>query len=292
MPIFTWACCNCSPVTCREIPQKYCTHINNNKDVKNDNMDEMDVGIVKNLDVFEAKTNEKLLFPEHKIDGDHADLFIRNLYKIYKDKKLCDVSIVVGDREIEAHRVVLAANSDYFYTMFTADLLESTSTKVVLKEVDFEAVKLLINYCYTSVIDLNTASVENLLKTAHLLQFKSIVKSCCSYMMAQLHPSNCLGISSFADLHGCTALRDSALTFATKHFREVSKTEEFYLASLDQICQLLSSDHLNVPSEKDTFDIAMSWVKHDLEGRRDFLAQILSHVRLELLPPKVLGKKV
>jgi hypothetical protein len=226
---------------------------------------------------------------EQQRDSGHAGVFLRNLHKIYKERKLCDVSLVVGSNEIQTHRVVLAANSAYFYTMFTGDLLESSSRKVVLKEVDYGALKLLIDYCYTSVIDFNTSNVESLLKTAHLLQFNTIVKACSVFMTSQLHPSNCLGISSFAELHGCTTLRDKALAFATKHFKEVAKTEEFYLATFDQLCQLLSSDSLNVSCEKDAFDIALSWVRHDLENRENFLSQIITHIRLELLPSKVLG---
>ncbi|CAB4001969.1 Kelch 20 [Paramuricea clavata] len=241
-------------------------------------------------DAFEGEIKEELK-PDQQTDSTHASMFLENLYKIYKEKKLCDVSLVVGGKEVEAHRVVLAANSVYFYTMFTGDLLESSSREIVLKEVDFEAVKLLVDYCYTAVIDFNTSNVESLLKTAHLLQFNNIVKGCCVFMSSQLHPANCLGISSFAELHGCTTLRDTALTFATKHFCQVAKTEEFYLATLDQICQLLSSDSLNAPSEKGAFDIAMSWVRHDMESRKNFLPQILNHIRLELLPSKVLERK-
>lgn len=238
---------------------------------------------------FDAAITEETKNEQQK-DNSHANIFFENLYKIYKEKKLCDVTLVVGTSEVEAHRIVLAANSAYFYTMFTGELMESSSRKVALKEVDLEAVKLLVDYCYTSVIDFNTSNVENLLKTAHLLQFNNIVKGCCVFMSSQLHPSNCLGISSFAELHGCTNLRDSALAYATKHICQVAKTDEFHLASLGQICQLLSNDRLNVPSEKDAFDIAMSWVKHDLESRKNFLPQIINQLRLDLLPPKVLGK--
>ena len=234
----------------------------------------------------EIKVN---LYTEQQRDSGHANVFLENLYKIYIEKKLCDVSLVVGANKIETHKIVLAANSAYFYTMFTGDLLESSSKKVVLKEVDYEALKQLVDYCYTSVINFNTSNVESLLKTAHLLQFNTIVKGCCVFMTSHLHPSNCLGISSFAELHGCTSLRDTALAFATKHFKEVAKTEEFFMATFDQLCQLLSNDSLSVSSEKDAFDIALSWVRHDLENRRNFISQILTHIRLELLPSKVLG---
>lgn len=222
-------------------------------------------------------------------DSAHACEFLQNLYKIYKEKKLCDVSLVIGGNEIETHRIVLAANSAYFYTMFTGDLLESSARKIVLKEVDFEAVQLLVDYCYTSLIDFNAANAENLLKTAHLLQFNNVVKGCCAYMTSQLHPTNCLGISSLAELHGCTTLKDAAQAFATKHFCQVAKTDEFYLASFDQVSQLLMSDSLNVPTEQEAFELAMSWIRHDVEIRKNFLSKILKHIRLELLPPKVLG---
>lgn len=287
--MFAWACvvmrnvsCVLYCVTCLCFEER--TRFTQN--AEKPNMEDLNA-----TNAFEGEIKEELK-PDQQIDSTHASMFLENLYKIYKEKKLCDVSLVVGGKEVEAHRVVLAANSAYFYTMFTGDLLESSSREVVLKEVDFEAVKLLVDYCYTAVIDFNTSNAESLLKTAHLLQFNNIVKGCCVFMSSQLHPANCLGISSFAELHGCTTLRDTALTFATKHFCQVAKTDEFYLATLDQICQLLSSDSLNAPSEKGAFDIAMSWVRHDMESRKNFLPQILTHIRLELLPSKVLGNGI
>lgn len=233
-----------------------------------------------------CKRNEK----EQEKDISHASHVLESLWQIYMEQKLCDVTLAVGDDEVRAHRLVLAANSPYFYTMFTSGLSECSSQRILLKEVDFKAVQLLIEYCYTSFIHLDEMNVESLLKTAHLLQFNSIVKTCCIFMTSQLDPTNCLGISSLAEFHGCTDLQTGALNYARKHFCKVATTEEFFVAPFTQIMDLLSSDSLNVPSEKDTFDIAMSWVKHDLENRQEFLAQMLSSIRLVLLPPKVLGE--
>lgn len=229
----------------------------------------------------EAETHE---------DASHASQILKNLRRMYTEKKLCDVTLVVGNDEVRAHRLVLAANSVYFYAMFTSGLSESTSQRIVLKEVEFEAVQSLVEYCYSSVIHLDQSNVESLLRTAHLLQFNSIVNSCSVFMRSLLHPTNCLGITSLAELHGCTSLRNTALSFARKHFCKVAKTDEFFISPLKQINELLSSDCLNVPSEKDAFDIAMSWVRHDLENRQKFLPEILNNVRLPLLSPKDLGK--
>lgn len=226
---------------------------------------------------------------ENGKDAFHCSLVLNSLCQIYKEGNLCDISLVVGENEIKCHKVVLAANSPYFYTMFTSNLMESTLSKVALKEVDYQVVQLLVDYCYSSTIYFDSTNVESLLKAAHLLGFETIVAKCCHYMTSQLQPANCLGISNFAEVHGCTSLRDSALNFAIYNVSQVAKMDEFYLATFDQISKLLSSDFLNVPSEMDAFDIAMSWVNHDAEFRKGFLPQILELVRIDLLPPKVIG---
>lgn len=244
---------------------------------------------LKECDVSQEINCERNEIRQEK-DSSHASHVLESLWQIYTEQKLCDVTLVVGDDEVRTHRLVLAANSPYFYTMFTSGYSESLSQRISLKEVDFKAVHLLVEYCYTSFIHLDETNVQSLLKTAHLLQFNNIVKTCCLYMTSQLDPTNCLGISNLAEFHGCADLQTGALNYAKKHFCKVATTEEYFVAPFTQIIDLLSSDSLNVPSEKDTYDIAMSWVRHDLVNRQEFLPQILSSIRLVLLPPKVLGK--
>lgn len=43
---------------------------------------------------------------------------------------------------------------------------------------------------------------------------------CCEFLQSQLHPTNCLGIRAFADLHTCTQLLNQAHTFAGKPLHE------------------------------------------------------------------------
>jgi len=40
------------------------------------------------------------------------------------------------------------------------------------------------------------------------------------------------------------------------------------LSSSTQVLDLISSDSLNVPSEEEVYRAVLSWVKHDVEGRR------------------------
>ena len=60
--------------------------------------------------------------------------------------------------------------------------------------------------CVTGMIDLREDNVESLLSTACLLQLSEVKDACCSFLVKQLHPSNCIGIRQFADAQGCNYL--------------------------------------------------------------------------------------
>jgi kelch-like protein 1/4/5 len=55
-------------------------------------------------------------------------------------------------------------------------------------------------------VELEEDTVECLMATACLLQLPEIVEACSSFLIRQLHPSNCLGIRFFADSQSCTRL--------------------------------------------------------------------------------------
>jgi kelch-like protein 1/4/5 len=70
-----------------------------------------------------------------------------------------------------------------------------------------------------------------------------------------LHPSNCIGISLFADAQGCTDLLKKAHNFTTKHFMDVIGNQEFLQLDPTTFTNLLSSDELNVPNEEDVVNV-------------------------------------
>ncbi|XP_072446841.1 kelch-like protein 3 isoform X10 [Chiloscyllium punctatum] len=197
---------------------------------------------------------------------------------------LCDVTIVAEDVEIEAHRIVLAACSPYFCAMFTGDMAESKAKKVEIKDIDGHTLSKLIDYIYTAEVEVNEENVQVLLPAASLLQLMDVRTACCDFLQSQLHPTNCLGIRAFADVHTCTELLDEANAYAEQHFPDVMLGEEFLSLNLDQVCSLISSDKLTVASEEKVFEAVISWIKYDKETRLDHMAKLMENVRLPLLP--------
>lgn len=64
--------------------------------------------------------------------------------------------------------------------------------------------------CVPGRLELREDTIESLLSASCLLQLSSVVQACCSFLMKQLHPSNCLGIRSYADAQGCRDLQRAA----------------------------------------------------------------------------------
>ncbi|KAM4664324.1 kelch-like protein 4 [Discoglossus pictus] len=219
----------------------------------------------------------------------HAEQTFRKMENYLQQKQLCDVLLIAGDHKIPAHRLVLSAVSDYFAAMFTNDVREAKEEEIKMEGVDPGALKALVHYAYTGVLELKEDTIESLLAAACLLQLSQVIDVCCNFLMKQLHPSNCLGIRSFGDAQGCMELLRVAHSYTMEHFIEVIRNQEFLLLPASEIAKLLSSDDINVPDEETIFQALVQWVRHDIQARQKDLGMLLSYIRLPLLPPQLLA---
>ncbi|XP_064626753.1 kelch-like protein 2 [Lineus longissimus] len=218
----------------------------------------------------------------------HTQKAFEVLNILRRQSRLCDVVLVADELETPAHKAVLAACSPYFYAMFTADLSEAKADRIVLQEVDPKALALLIDFVYTSEVQVTEENVQILLPAANLLQLVEVRDACCDFLQSQLHPSNCLGIRAFADLHACTDLLQYSQTYTEQHFSEVVQHDEFLSLLPSQVCKLISCDRLTVQTEEQVFEAVISWIKHDLPSKEEYSAQLMEHVRLPLMTQEYL----
>ncbi|XP_037957159.1 ring canal kelch protein isoform X2 [Teleopsis dalmanni] len=221
----------------------------------------------------------------------HTARSFEAMNEMRKKNILCDVILVADDIEIHAHKMVLAACSPYFCAMFTG-FEESKQTRIALKGIDYRALELLIEYVYTSTVEVNEDNVQVLLTAANHLQLTDVRDACCDYLQTQLDASNCLGIKEFADMHGCVDLFNYADTYIEQHFNEVIQFDEFLNLSHEQVINLIKNDRISVTTEERVFECVISWIRYDPAVREVYTSDLMKHVRLPFLSKEYITQRV
>lgn len=227
---------------------------------------------------------------------DVLDEMYKKSYSIFNELRskcqLCDVALIVENRKLSAHKVILAATIPYFRGMFTLDLMEANMKEINIEDMNYETVDALLSFAYTGELRISTSNVQSIMMGANFFQMLEVVQHCGMFLLTRLHPSNALSIREFCKMM-CVegSISEKTNDYIQKHFTDVAKDEDFKRLSLEDAVELLESDNLYVDSEEQIFAAAMEWLKHD-KSRYEQAAKILLCVRLPLLSPTYLSSIV
>lgn len=217
--------------------------------------------------------------------GSHV---LGSLNEMRESGALCDVSLSVGDKRFPLHRVVLAASCPYFAAMFHSGLAEASRPEVDIHGVAPEVVERLLGFIYSGEILITRENCQDLLAASNMFRLTDIVQACCDFLQRELHPSNCVGIFRFAEMHGCTNLKLEAKRFIERRFTEVINEEEFYELPTDTLRHFLKSEGLSIDTEFQVFEATMRWILHNVEERRALFFDVLEAVRFPVVSRKQL----
>ncbi len=213
--------------------------------------------------------------------------------KVLRDNRnLCDITLCVEDQEFPAHRIVLASCSPYFSAMFTNEHVESQQNRITLEGIEARMLESLLDFVYSSTVEISEENVQSLLTAASLLQLIPVVEACCEFLRVRLDPDNCLGIAGFAERYGCANLHEISLQFALSNFTEVAESDEFLAAQPQEIINLLKSEDVSVRSEEEVLDFILRWFRHDQLTRLTSISSVLQYVKLPLIPWQQLNEKI
>ncbi|XP_061886377.1 kelch-like protein 7 [Entelurus aequoreus] len=160
-----------------------------------------------------------------------------------KQGSYCDVVLVVKGKHFPAHKVVLAATSQFFNIMFTRSMKESKSREVELQSAEPEVTELMLQFIYTAETSVKRSNAMSLLDVANQYQIEPLKNICEEFLKGQLDATNCLGFLSLADSMDCPELKSEAQNFLQEHLTEVCKMEEFSQLSVEELKHLLHQNH-------------------------------------------------
>uniref|UniRef100_A0A1B0CL03 BTB domain-containing protein n=1 Tax=Lutzomyia longipalpis TaxID=7200 RepID=A0A1B0CL03_LUTLO len=217
---------------------------------------------------------------------------LKMMFMMRSHHMLTDVLLEVGKELFHAHKVVLSAASPYFKAMFTGGLKEAEMSRINLQGVCPTAMGQMIYFMYTGQIRVTEVTVCQLLPAATMFQVSHVIEACCAFLESQLDPTNAIGISNFAEQHGCDSLKQKAIQFIERHFTQICQEEEFLQLSAIQLVSLIRKDELNVQGEREVYNAVLKWVKYDEDNRYPKMEHILYAVRCQYLTPSFLKEQM
>ncbi|XP_042910110.1 protein maternal effect lethal 26-like isoform X3 [Parasteatoda tepidariorum] len=148
----------------------------------------------------------------------------QGLLNLLVNKQFIDVELRVGDDIFPAHKLVLAARSPVFSTIFKQDM----SSTLLNIEADKNTSKYFLEYIYTSEIQQMDEKVAlNLLIIADKYQVLPLVEKCSKFLKSVLSLANVCKILSIADKGNHEYLKYSAVDFIVENSVELLSSPEW-----------------------------------------------------------------
>ncbi|XP_070576403.1 kelch-like protein 20 [Ptychodera flava] len=221
---------------------------------------------------------------EFSSNGDHAGELLEQLNLQRQEGELCDVVLVVNGRKFPAHRNVLSACCMYFKSMFSGSrFAESRQKEVKLRSLNPSAVETLLDYMYTDRITISVSNVEDIIAASDLFLMQKVREYCAEYWTKTLGVDNVLTAYRNADTYNLDNLRNEAETYLSKNFSSIVESSGFVSFPKEVVIVMIKSDFIEV-EEIDTFFAVMKWVNHNVDERKQHLDELMSYVRLPLMP--------
>lgn len=215
------------------------------------------------------------------------------LAELRKTGELCDAVIKVGELSFPVHRNILSACSPYFRVLFTNIRFDQNDQEIRITGINPDSMAAIIDYAYTRHVKLDWTNIEELLPAADRFLVSGLMRPCCEFLKKGINPQNCIGIRNFARAYSCQDLEGVSFNFILRRFDEVStNSTEFLNMPIEQLCEILDSDYLNVRNEEMVFDAVVRWIDYNPEYRKQEIARLLVCIRLGIITTRTFIEKV
>jgi BTB/POZ domain-containing protein 9 len=216
---------------------------------------------------------------------EHVTLLSDNIGALFMQDSYSDLTLVVDGQQFPAHKVVLAARSEYFRALLFGGLREShlECNTVELKDTPAVGFHHLLKYIYTGKINLSELKEEILLEVLGLANqygFVELQSAMSEYLQAILNNQNVCLIFDIASMYGLQALCETCCQYMDHNAADILHTEGFLTLSPTALHDLTSRDSFCAP-EIDIFRAIQLWAERNSD--QQLMQSVMSSVRLPLI---------
>ncbi|XP_065081887.1 speckle-type POZ protein-like [Ochlerotatus camptorhynchus] len=172
--------------------------------------------------------------------------FAQNFETMLFCERFSDVTIIVEEKEIRAHKIVLAARSPVFDAMFNNTMRENLESRVDIEDFSYDEIQELLRYIYTGKVPKLQEQTNRLLVMSDKYDLSELKTMCEQALGANLSIESAGGMLILADTYDAAQLKAHAMQFILNNASEAMDTEQWklelvkYPHLLDAVCRGLA----------------------------------------------------
>lgn len=155
------------------------------------------------------------------------DIYLNKL-SVLVDQKFTDVVLVFGNRELKAHKAMLAGHSSVFAAMFNSDMKECAENRVEIDDIDYEVVEQMLQFIYTDRAPKLKVMADRLLGAADKYDLERLKILCEQALCEQLSVDNAVHLLALANRHSADLLASHATEIVSNNIGEVMRTQDWH----------------------------------------------------------------
>ena len=166
--------------------------------------------------------------------------YTSQLRAMVNDEEFSDVTFLVENEPIYAHRAILVQRCEHFAAMFRSGMRESVERTIPIPSISRKVFLLLLEYIYTDSVRIEVEHAIELYIAADLYHLERLRDMCCTVVRRNLCAENAGPLLQSACEAHCHVLREVCMRFVVDNFDTVSKTEGIKQVSHSLLLEILA----------------------------------------------------
>ena len=166
---------------------------------------------------FSSRLGDELV-TLHILDGDFTDFILK-----------------AGDKAVECHRVIIAANSPHLKTMLKSNMKETKEYQACLDNISPNALDVVMKYMYTGETRIPKDLLRDVVEAADFLQMDELKQICVEKASMIVQPNNVISWFKLSDKMNLPELLAKCSEIMTSQLEEIKSGQEFLEMSISEL---------------------------------------------------------
>ena len=214
-------------------------------------------------------------------DYSHANSILLSLSRLAMNGDLIDVIIKIGQKEYGCHRVILAASSPYFESMFLHGFSEGHKRIIEMDDVSHVGFEILLNFIYTGEMTVTNRNATDLYVIADKYLYDNVRKITMKYIIDDVKTSNCVKYLTFAEKYDLRDVNERCISTIVNNFDGIRITELVSL-SYQSALNIVMSEYSDCENEVKFLCFICDWLESNV-AHKDSKNALIDSIRWGIL---------